>query len=142
MNKTIMDYTLLDHTADLGIKIRGADLKDLFEVAGRALMHLMIESEPPGKSTSIKIDLPGEDLADLMVRWLGEILYLFEGENLVVTSVHVHSVSLSRIQSTLETVPFDPKIHEILREIKAVTYHQIQVADKGTHCEARVIFDV
>jgi SHS2 domain-containing protein len=113
---TTPDYTLLDHTADLGIRIRGTDPIDLFENAGRALMHLILRMKSPGKTTPLKLSLSGDDLADLMVRWLGEILYLFEGENLVVT--------------------------EILMEIKAVTYHQIEVVDKGDMWESSVIFDL
>ena len=142
MNTTIPDYTLLDHTADLGIKLRGTDLKNLFEAAGLTLMHLMIRGESSGKAHSINISVSGKDLADLMVRWLGEILYLFEGEHLVVTSIHIDSVSLSRLGATLKTVPFDPQVHEILSEVKAVTYHQIEVTNKGKYWEARVIFDI
>ncbi len=142
MSRRPPDYTLLDHTADLGIKVRGIDLKDLFETAARALMHLMVKGQSPSTPTSMKISLSGEDLADLMVRWLGEILYLFEGENLVVTSTHMDALSSSHLEATLETVPFEPEIHEILSEIKAVTYHQIEVTEKGNAWEARVIFDM
>ena len=142
MSTTAPHYTLLDHTADLGIKVRGTDLKDLFEGAGRALMHLMVRAEIPSKTTSMKISVSGEDLADLIVRWLGEILYLFAGENLVVTSIRMDSVSASHLDATLETVPFEPEIHKTLREIKAVTYHQIQVTEKANGWEAKVIFDV
>ncbi|MBW1767749.1 MAG: archease [Deltaproteobacteria bacterium] len=136
------DYTLLDHTADLGIKIRGTDLKNLFESAGQALIHLMLRGATPGKTSSMKISVPGVDLDDLMVRWLGEILYLFEGEHLVVNSINIHDLTPYRLEATLKTVPFDPQVHEILSEIKAVTYHQIEVANKGDRWEARVIFDI
>ena len=142
MSTTTPDYTLLDHTADLGIKIRGTDLKDLFESAGKALIHLMLKGATPGKTSSMKITVSGEDLADLMVRWLGEILYLFEGENLVVNYINIHDITPYRLEATLKTVPFDPQVHEILSEIKAVTYHQIEVANKGDQWEARVIFDI
>jgi len=142
MSKTAPGYTLLDHTADLGIRVYGTDLKDLFEGAGRALMHLMVKAEIPNKTRSMKISVSGEDLADLMVRWLGEILYLFAGENLVVTSIRMGSISSSHLDATLETVPFEPEIHEILTEIKAVTYHQIEVTEIANGWEAKVIFDV
>ena len=142
MTTKIPDYTLLDHTADIGIRVRGTDLKNLFENAGMALMHLMLRGEPSTKNSSLKISVSGEDLSDLMVRWLGEILYLFEGDNLVVSSIKIHSVTPFRVEATLETAPFDPKIHKILSEIKAVTYHQIEVAYKGSRWEARVIFDI
>jgi SHS2 domain-containing protein len=96
MSTTAPDYTLLDHTADLGIKVRGTDLKDLFQSAGKALMHLMVRADIPSKTTPMKISVSGEDLADLMVRWLGEILYLFAGEKLVVTSIRMGSVLSNR----------------------------------------------
>jgi SHS2 domain-containing protein len=142
MSTSAPDYTLLDHTADLGIMVRGTDLKDLFESAGRALMHLMVRAATPGKTTSMKISVSGEDLADLLIRWLGEILYLFAGENLVVTSIRLDSISSSHLEGSLETATFEPEFHEILREIKAVTYHQIQVTEKANGWEAKVIFDV
>jgi SHS2 domain-containing protein len=142
MTITTPNYTLLNHTADMGIKIRGIDLIDLFENAGNALIHVMLGDKPLGKTHSMKISVSGDDLADLMVRWLGEIHYLFEGEDLVVTSVNIDSLTPSQLEATLETVPFDPEIHEILNEIKAVTYHQIEVSNKGDTWEARVIFDL
>ena len=135
------DYEFLDHTADLGINVRGEDLKDLFEAAAKALMHLMIGGESQANTSDISVTISGQDLPDLLVRWLGEILYLFEGEDLVVTSIHIEFLSLSRLDADLKTVPFDPTVHEILSEIKAVTYHQIQVIDKGSFWEAQVIFD-
>lgn len=142
MTITTPNYTLLDHTADLGITIRGANLIDLFESAGNALIHVMLGDNPRGKTRSMKISVSGDDLADLMVRWLGEILYLFEGDDLVVTSINIDSLTSSQLEATLETVPYDPEIHEILNEIKAVTYHQIEVTNKGDIWEARVIFDL
>ena len=135
------DYAFLDHTADLGISVRGKDLKNLFETAAKALMHLMIEGESQAKTSDMNITVSGQDLPDLLVRWLGEILYLFEGEDLVVTSIHIDFLSLFRLDAALKTVPFDPTVHEMLSEIKAVTYHQIQVIEKNPLWEAQVIFD-
>ena len=139
---TTPNFTILDHTADLGITIHGANLIDLFENAGKVLIHLMLRIDSPEKSSSKKISISGDDLADLMVRWLGEILYLFEGESLVVTSISIDSLTFNKLEATLETIPFNPRTHKILREIKAVTYHQIEVTDKGDVWEARVIFDL
>jgi len=136
------DYAFLDHTADLGINVRGEGLKDLFETAAKALMHLMIGGESQGKTSDMNITVSGQDLPDLLVRWLGEILYLFDGEDLVVTSIHIDFLSLSRLDAALKTVPFDPSVHEIHSEIKAVTYHQIQVIEKGSFWEAQIIFDI
>jgi SHS2 domain-containing protein len=142
MIMTHPDYIILDHTADLGIKIRGTDLTNLFETAARALLHIMVRGVSNRGTSFITISLSAKDLCDLMVRWLGEILYLIDGESLVATSIKIDSLTSSRLEATLGTVPFDPRFHEILSEIKAVTYHQIEVAEKGGHWEARVIMDL
>jgi SHS2 domain-containing protein len=134
-------YAFLDHTADLGINVRGEDSKNLFETAAKALMHLIIEGESQAETTDMNITVSGQDLPDLLVRWLGEILYLFEGEGLVVTFVRIGSLSPTRLDAAVRTVPFDPTAHKIHHEIKAVTYHQIQVIEKGSFWEAQIIFD-
>ena len=135
------DYDLLDHTADLGIVVRGEDLKNLFETAARALMHLMIRGESQAKPTDMNVTVSGQDLSDLLVRWLGEILYIFEGEDLVVQFIHIDFLSITRLDAVLKTVPFEPTVHRIHNAIKAVTYHQAQVREKGSVWEAQVIFD-
>ena len=136
------DFTIMDHTADLGIMVRGTSLKDLFEKAGLSMTELMIGSVPGTGDKNIKLSLTGNDAADLMINWLGEILYLFYGEKEIVTSIVIDTISQSCLDANLKTVSFDPNLHEIICEIKAVTYHQIEVANKGDHWMAKVIFDL
>lgn len=136
------EFIVLDHTADLGIMVRGNDITDLFEQTALAMMQIMISSGPAEKSNSLKLSLKGEDLAELMVHWLGEILYLFHGEKKVVIHIRIDSISPSNLDATLETVSFSSDLHEILCEIKAVTFHQIQVEEKNSCWEAKIIFDV
>ncbi|MFH1293679.1 MAG: archease [Pseudomonadota bacterium] len=136
------DFTLLDHTADLGIIARGRNLRTLFEVAAKSMMYIMVKGKPADTTKTFNLSVEGYDLADLMVRWLGEILYLFEGEHELVTGVEITSVSQSHLDATLETVSFDTNLHEILCEIKAVTFHQIEVVKKDDHWETRIIFDL
>jgi len=136
------DYILLDHTADLGIMVYGTDLTNLFENACNSLIDLFLNIKSPGNSTPFQITIESEDLEDLMVRWLGEILYLFDGDNTVVISSKISKLSQNHLMATLETVKFDPLLHEITREIKAVTYHNIQVVEKYGTWEAAIIFDL
>ena len=142
MGSDKLNFSLLNHTADLGIIVHGANLKNLFEVAALSMMHIMVRAKPSVETEVVKLSVTGEDLADLMVRWLGEILYLLEGEYILVISARIDFISPSQLDATIETVPFDSNLHEILCEIKAVTYHQIEVAEKNDHWEARIIFDL
>ena len=135
-------YSILDHTADLRIRITGNSLMDLFHNAGKAFLHLLFRVRSVENSSYTSVSLIGNDLEDLLVRWLSEILYLFEGEGLVVFSFKIDSLLSTVLKATLGTTPFDPKNHEILREIKAVTYHQIEIMNKKDTWEAQVTFDL
>jgi SHS2 domain-containing protein len=105
-------------------------------------MHVMLRGKAAARPADFHIALSGRDLADLLVRWLGELVYLLDGESLVVTDLKVERLVPDRLEATVEVVPFDPKTHEIIREIKAVTYHQAEVAEKGDHWEAKVTLDL
>ena len=142
MDSEKQDYIILNHTADLGIKVRGTDIKDIFEKTALSMMEIMVKKKPAGKATHIKLSLEGQDPAELMVLWLGEILYLFAGEKKVVTGIEIDSISPSHLDATLESVSFEPDLHEILCEIKAITYHQIEVAQKHDCWETKVFFDL
>jgi SHS2 domain-containing protein len=142
MNSTPVIYQIIDHTADLGIIVKGPDVKQLFIHAARAMTDLMVKGGLSDKIATKDVLVEGEDFSDLMVRWLGEILYLFEGENLIVDSIEVKSISPVQLKSTLTLTGFKPDNHQVLREIKAVTYHQIAVDKRDDGWEARVIFDI
>ena len=136
------DFIVLDHTADLGILVRGTDIKDLFKQAARALTQIMVKISPSEKTKKTMRSIEGRDLDELMVNWLGEILYLFHGEKMIMKDIVIHSISQSFLDATLDLTPFIPELHDILCEIKAVTYHQIGVTEKDGYWEARVIFDL
>lgn len=135
-------YEIINHTADLGMIIKGKDLPTLFKNAGIALMDIMVSGNSFEAPQPLNINITGTDLPDLMVRWLGEVLYIFEGEGLVTSSININSISHNNLDASVLTAAFDSRFHKVLREIKAVTYHLIEVVEKAGVWEARVIFDL
>ena len=136
------NFTFLDHTADLGIRVRGNTMKDLFEKAARSMIRIMVSGVSDKNNKTVNISVNASDLEDLMVRWLGEILYLFEGEKRIMMDIQIDTISETHLNATAETALFTPRLHKIINEIKAVTYHQIQVKKTGNDWEARIIFDL
>lgn len=126
----------------MGMLVSSSDLQGLYEKAAAAMMDIIFEKPPSGNGRKINVSLEGSDLTDLLIRWLGEILYLFQGERLIATGVKVDKLSSTMLQATVTVVAFDPFIHEIRHEIKAVTYHQSLVSSDVEGWQARVIFDL
>jgi SHS2 domain-containing protein len=135
-------YEFIDHTADLGIIVRGPDVGELFSNAARAMAQIMVKGDLGEKRTVRDISLDAEDYPDLMVRWLGEVLYLFAGERLITDTIEIRSLSPTKLEAAVAMAGFDPKRHRILREIKAVTYHGISVQKVNDEWETRIIFDI
>jgi SHS2 domain-containing protein len=135
-------YQLLDHTADLRIRVTGTDRTDLFENAGLALSDLITRPAATTSQTVSPIRVTGTDPADLMVNFLRELLYLWTGNGQLVETITISSMSDTALDAQLTTVRYRPDRHRIRYEIKAVTYHQIDVSRAATGWQATVIFDI
>jgi len=135
-------YRLLDHTADFGLEIHGDDPPALFVQAARALFDLIAGSDYTGGVHRRQIEIAGADWPDLLVNWLRELLYMWSGERQLLCDVTIESIGATHVRATVDSVDFIPLRHEIRNEIKAVTYHQVDVAPRGTGWMARVYLDV
>lgn len=138
----VLKYRLLDHTADFGVLIFGPDVRRLFENAGYVLFELITDVGKIEAAVDKEIRVSGDDWADLMVNWLRELLCLWAVDDILIGSVAIESITEYNLKATLKGVPFDPGRHIIRTEIKAVTYHQIDVRPEASGWSARVIFDV
>ena len=135
-------FRFIDHTSDLGVVLYGKNLEELFQNAALTMLTIMLGNTPEltGEPATINISVSGTDLSDLMVCWLGEILFLSEAEGMAPCTIEIKSVSPTLLEAELRTVSVDPS--SIIREIKAVTYHEIKVEKRDEHWEAKVVFDV
>jgi len=143
------NYKYFDHTADIGIEISGRTKKELFANAACSLFDVLIESiANNGRNVrAIKerqkiITVDGEDAADLMINFLRELLYLFNGEHWVVGDCEVMACGSKKLAVKLTGEPYNKMKHLIKTEIKAVTYSGLSVTKKKSGWKARVIFDV
>lgn len=138
------NYTLFDHTADIGVEVTGRTRKALFVNAAGALFDVMIESKTGevAKKQQKKIAVDGTDVADLLINFLRELLYLFNGEKFITGGCEIIKFTNQELQARLTGESFDSKKHLIKTEIKAVTYSGLTVEKEKAGWRARIIFDV
>jgi SHS2 domain-containing protein len=132
----------VDPTADCGIQVSGRDLKALFENAGLALYDLIADISLVNSSFAYPVQISGSDWPDLMVNWLRELLYLWTGKEMLVKEIDVMDILEYRLSAIIRADAFNTTKHRLKHEIKAVTYHRIQVTQSPKGCNAIVIFDV
>ena len=136
-----VSYELLEHTADLGVVVRGATLADLFARAAAVLADILYEPGRVREGETRQRTVRHRDPEGLLVRWLNELIVLRETEDFLWRRVEVE-LDASGLKARLAGETFDPLRHEARTALKAATYHQLSVRDAGGGFEARVIFDV
>ncbi len=137
-----MPYQTIDHTADLGITVQAESVESLFKEAALALSELIVGKRAFKSVEEIRISVSGSDWPDLMVNWLRELLYLWNGKNLMPGAVAIRALKPFTLDATVmvDSTFCDP--HDVLNDIKAVTYHQISVENQAANWQANIIFDI
>ncbi len=134
-------HRLLEHTADMAIEVFGETLRDLFVEAGRGLREMICADAVAKGGKEKRIEVAGQDEGELLVNWLNEILFLFE-TGFFPTDFAVAQIEGGKVRGSVFGEPFDPQRHPIEREVKAVTYHQLNVEQTEEGWKVTVFVDL
>lgn len=142
-------YEVFEHTADIGLKIYGASVADLFLNAVKGLFHLIapqlsvceIAFPFPSPPKLIKIDLTAPSQEELLVYWLNEFIYYFFTKKLFPETLKIDILEQDSLVSEVslkkcsQTCPIE-------LEVKAATYHNLSIKKFGKIYQAEIIFDI
>ena len=134
-------FEFIDHTADAGIKVEAPTLENLFETAGLAFTELVTSVDSVNCRVERRFNLEEDDIETLLVSWLQELLYLLDTEDLVFGRFQVKLDGFS-LEGVAWGEHFDPNVHPMKTEIKAVTYHQLEVSRSDKGWQGQVIFAI
>lgn len=135
-------FETFDHTADLGLRVRAADLDTLFAEAAQALFSTIVDNLDAVKpAEKHDVSLPGQEREYLLFDWLRELLYRFDAEHRLYSRFEV-KVGEAGLKATAWGETFDPKRHELGHEVKAITCHELKVEKAGDGWLAEVIVDI
>jgi SHS2 domain-containing protein len=137
------DYREIEHTADVGLELEAPDLKAAFALAAASMFDLMCDLDTVGDDVrrTVRTRARDGDLENMMVRWLTELLYVFESERLLLSGFDVVKLEDGGIEAEVVGEQFDPGLHAVKLEIKAATYHELAVDQVEGVWHVRVIFD-
>jgi SHS2 domain-containing protein len=135
-------YETFEHTADLGLRMRAADLNALFEEAARALFATIVENlDAVAPLRQIDVAITGGDREYLLFDWLKELLYHFDAEHLLFSRFEAR-VGPDGLQGRAWGEALDRQRHELAHEVKAITYHGLRVERAEDGWLAEVIVDI
>jgi len=133
-------YDLIEHTADVGIKAYGKNLAEAFEHAAVAMFDIITDHSKIETIGEYDITLEAPDLEQLLVDWLSELLFLNGAKNLVFGKFEV-TLQGTRLSAKAYGEEYSLKKHKMGEEIKAVTYHMLEVHAEKPYF-VQVLFDI
>ena len=134
----------IEHTADIGFEVEGASLEACFARAAAAVFQSFMPASSPPAAPSITIEVPvhGDGLAELLVGWLEELLFLSETRGLVWSSFEVDRVDRDTLLGRATGWRADERTEYVGPAIKGVTRHGLVIDRRGTNWRAQVFVDV
>jgi len=143
-----LKFEFFDVTADVGFKAYGENLEEAFGNAAIAMFDVITDTSNIEHRVIKRIKLEAEDECSTLYEWLSELLFIHETENLIFSKFNVtinQKLTKGEKKFYVEALAFgekfDKTVHEQRSEVKAVTYHMmnVNVEDK---CTLKVILDI
>ena len=132
----------LDHTADAGILVQAADLKELFARAAWGMFSLVTDVDTIRLVNRSRIRIEARDRLALMVNWLSELNYRHVTEHRLFGKFIVVELCEKWLSAEVHGERFDPSRHKVFTEIKAVTFHDLRLQRDDQGWKAQIIFDL
>ena len=135
-------YGSFPTTADEGIWASAPSPSALFEALGKALFAVMTDLRKVRPKETRTVSASGSDLGELVVDYLTELLLLEQDDGFVGRAIEARTVGdpPTAVLATVTGEPLDEARHVRRKEVKAVTFHRLEVSLDPPR--ARVILDI
>lgn len=136
-NQLFPEVFEVPHTADAAIDVFGRSLDEMFKNAAFGMLSIMeinIQEEDLGYENLVLIE---DDIESLLIAFLSEILFMVEQKRHYPSNVQV-KISGFQLKSTFQSFP----INFYDKEIKAVTFNQLNIMHVNDRFQTRIVFDI
>ena len=134
-------YEYFDVTADIGFKSYGKTLNEAFENAGLAIFNIISDTSNIEPEREITFKIRSEDEISVLYDYLEELLFYHEVEFMLFSEFHVEIDDELKLKATIKGEDIDWTKHERKTEIKAITFHKMDVK-KQSDWQLQVIVDL
>ena len=142
MNKK---YELVDHTADLAIKVYGKDLEELLKNCSAAMMDVICDLNTIELKNQYSVSSSGNSEEELLVNLLQELLYLHEVKKLLFCKFEFKindNIKNREVEGFVWGEEINFSRHDLLNDIKAVTYSDLKVEHENGKLSVKITFDI
>jgi len=147
------DFKIIEHTADVGIRVSSKTLENLFENCVYGMYKIIFNSPPELKKekTVYTVNIKTSDLEELLVKWLNELLFRLYTKRKMLVKCSVKKINEtgtapSGFSFSLEALCSETEVNKnnlkLMKEIKSATYHGLKIRNDFNNWNAEIIFDI
>ena len=141
------NYSFVDHAADIAVDIKADSLNELFIASALAWRKSISDYENIKSNSEKKFSIKEDSLEILLVSFLSELNFIFQSEIWMMNSIHSLQIVKQNnndwnLSAELLGQNFNREKMNLKAEIKAVTYHQMEIKEQKGKFSTRIVFDI
>lgn len=140
------NYRFIEHTADIAIEASGSSIEELFIAAAEGWKAIALEDAITNPAGKLELNLVQDSIEELLVNFLDELNFQLNTKKWIFSAVQLLRIikedSHWKLFSLLKGEYIDPVRHEVKVEIKAVTFHQVEIKKEEDEYKTMVVFDI
>ncbi len=130
----------IEHTADIGLNLRGKNLKYLFESGFYGILDILSNKKPPANEHKT-IKITSSDNESLLVDFLNEIIYLVNTERWLPAEIKEMKITSNSLKAVITGSQYNSP-DAVKAEVKAATYHNLKIRESVDTVETDIYFDI
>ncbi|MFB6114225.1 MAG: archease [Halodesulfurarchaeum sp.] len=137
-----MSYELRDHTADVAVAARAVTLGGVFAATADGMAEAMAEDVPAETGTRFDVEERAESLEALLFEYLDRLIYERDVREVLPVDNEATVEETDdgwRLTGSARGIPLS---EVAARDLKAVTYSQMEIREEASGWFAYVVFDV
>lgn len=129
--------------ADVAFRAWGASAEEVFAAAAAATLRVMVQDlDSIAHAEERPVELANAALDLLLFDFLQELIYYKDAEGLLLLPEDLEIQEGFRLRARLWGERLDPRRHELLVDVKAVTLHLFSLVADQEGWQAQVVLDI
>jgi SHS2 domain-containing protein len=129
--------------ADSAFEAEAESLEDLFRTCAMALFDVMADTSTIEFKSKEDVEMAGDNPDELLFDWLAELIYLKDSKSMLFGrfEIKIEQADGFKLTASVWGERADQKKHKVRVDVKAATYHLLEVKQVDGKWIARVVLD-
>lgn len=129
-------------TADFEFEASANSLESLFSECGKAVFMAISDIDLIDGIIPVEFNINAESYEDLLFGFLSEIIFIKDTRKMLFSQFNVEFFDKNSLYCKAIGEPIDRQKHQLKVDVKAATYHNLNIVKTDSGYKVRVILDL